>query len=255
MADIMSAFSGMKMNWGMILWAFVGIVLIIAIAVVIKLVKDKKMFDILVEVTPSWSIKESITHSDHVNQSKFSKIINNKPQRYTQIDGVQDSTSYFTPGAYLFDKEKGIYYIRFKDKAKTKTQAIPYNDPVTKKPFFKHITFGKYRRYIHLMRYGPDDYKPIMTDFDVEHLHEIKNVYDSESTYVAIKTQEEVINRFRKGNKWLAFAPWIGMAVMVIVVLIGMYMQWQWMKDFTKELGTLVSQLGEFSKALMLSRK
>lgn len=226
--------------------------LAILVFVVIKKIRDRKYYDILVEVTPAYGIKDILKKEIVPQISEKGGLFKNKQIDTIVKDGVvPDYTSYYVAGAYLFNKNKGIFYIRLKDKAKTKIQGIPYVDPTTKQPFFKQIKFGKFTRYLHLIRYGTSDYKPIVSEINLEKLREIKNTHDSESTYVALQVQEEIFNRYKKGGKFIQFLPWIIVGAIGVIFVIAIYIQGKFIGDLTDQLGHYTSQLSEMTKALM----
>lgn len=257
MASPLDAFSGMLQgfNLSLIIYVLIFCIIIVIAVVMWKKIRDRKMFDLLVKVTPVWSISNAVSggRENERELTKFQKMMGQKNNVLIKQDFSQGTASYFVAGAYVFDKEKGYYYIRFKDKAKTKTGGIEYIDQKTKQPFFEAIEFGKFKRYIELVRYSPSDFKPVVSRFDVNDLAKIKNVHDQEATFVAIHTQEEIINRFKRGSKWEKYAPFVGMLVIAMVMIIGIYLQWQWIKDYSKALESLTSAIGEYTKALLVT--
>ena len=249
---------GKGFNLSIILYVLIGCVILIFGILMYKKIRDMKKFNILVKVTPVWSISNLVLDEKGQTQelSKFQKIIGQKKSDNNLIrqDFSQGTASYLVAGAYVFNKEQGYYYIQFKDKAKTKTGGIEYRDSRTKQPYFEDISYGKFKRYIELVRYSPDDFKPVMGRFDAEQLAKIKNVHDQEATFVAIHTQQEVINRFKKGSKWMQYAPLVGMIVIAFVMIIGIYLQWQWIKDYSKSITGLTAAIGDYTKALLVTK-
>lgn len=246
--------SGVSVNYTLLLYGILICVLAVIIAIVWVKVRNRKLFDVLVEITPAWSIKSEIVGTQvQKKMNAFDRLLKRNPKtQYIEEDYPQDSSSYFVAGQYAFDKNKGIYFIRLKDKAKTKIAGIEYIDRITKKPFFKEITYGRFHRYIHLVRYAPADYKPVVSEFNPQSLAKVQNIFDSESTYVALQTQEEIYNRFKKGSKFLTVFPWIAVVLIVIVFVVGLYIQWQGIGEFTKKLDGLVGALGEYTKAFLM---
>jgi hypothetical protein len=248
------------MTWLITITIFIVCVIIVIAFLIRRWIVQRKMYNILVEITPAWSISEEVMREHELVNEK--KNLFGKSKLLMQQEVAQGHSSYFVAGAYLFNKDKGIYYIRLKDKAHTEVPAIPYLDPVTKQPFFKPINMriGKinganFTNYIHLLRYSSADYKPIVTEFNMKKIMEIKNVYDSEATYIAVKSQEEAYNRFKKGDKLLAFAPWIAVVMVVILFGISLYIFWQGQTKYVQQMGDFTSQLGSYTKALMSSGK
>jgi hypothetical protein len=242
-------------NLGNVNWTLIGYVVGIAavfaaMIIIVLVVLNKKKYNILVEVTPYWSVKEMVGERLVIKEpSKFERMFGRKhPKKLIYQDLHQSSQSYFLKGAYLFNKKTGTYYLQLKGGDKAKIQGIDYK-------FFKPIKYGNpffpCIRYIHLLRYGAADYKPIETRFNYTGLKEIKNAYDSEATYVSIATQQEVMNRYKKQSLLLQFAPWIVAVIVCIVFIIATYLISKQLGEVAKSIGSFASQMGEVAKALM----
>lgn len=254
MADL-SAYLGVfgkGLDVTLILTVIIVCVVGIIAFLVIRRLRENKYYDLLVEITPVFSIKDYISED---NKEVERKGLFKKKEIVTTKGKVQTFNSYFVVGAYLFNNKDGTYYIKLRDGAKTEIQGIPYVNPETKQPFFKQIEFGKLKRYIHLVRYNPMDYKPVMTDFDIEQVKEMKHTFDSEGTYMASKTQKEIREKYLKGNKFAQFLPWIIVAGVGLLFIIGIYLSGKWIGDFTDQIGAYTSQMSELTKALMSTVK
>lgn len=241
-------------NWTLIL-VIVGIFIFFGICIGIVLwIINKKKYNILVEVSPYWSIKNIIQEDEVLKKpTKFDKIVGfNKTKKLIYQDLHQSSQSYFVKGAYLFNKKSGTYYLQLKGGDKARIQGLDYK-------YFKPINAGSWIfpqvRYIHLLRYGPADYKPIETKFSESGLKEIKNAYDSEATYVSIATQMEVINRYKKGNLLLQLLPWIVAVIVIIAFIIATYLISKQLGNVSKSLSQVAAQMGEVAKSLMSATK
>lgn len=248
-----------KINFGNIPWQMIlvigGIfVFLILVVVLILWILNKKKYNILVEITPFWSVKEAVKEKLVIKEpSKLEKAFGiNKPKRLIYQDVDQSSQSYFAKGAYLFNKKTGTYYLQLAGGDKAKVQGLDYK-------YFKPVKAGSFFfpmiRYIHLLRYGPADYKPIETKFSKDGLFETMKAYDSEATYVSIATQQEVINRFRKGNLFLQLLPWIVAVIVIIAFIIATYMISKQLGDVSKSLSGIAGQLGEVAKSLLAAQR
>ena len=236
-----------NVNLGNIPWTLIlGVVgIFVFLGLMIGLVfwiVEKRKYNILVEVTPFWSVKEAVSEKLVMKQpSKFEKMFGiNKPKRLIYQDIAQSSQSYWVKGAYLFNKNSGTYYLQLKGGDRAKIQGLDYK-------YFKPIKYGNIFfpciRFIHLLRYGPADYKPIETRFSKDGLFETMKAYDSEATYVSIATQQEVINRYRKSSLLLQLLPWIVAVIVIVAFIIATYM-------ISKQLGDVANALGGIPSAI-----
>ncbi len=232
----------------------VGIVLLIClvliiIVLIIKKIKDNKIFNILVEVVPIWSYREekikgskSQEIEQAVKKGLFGKTKTITISKTEPKEIEQKFISYFTSGAFVFNKDTGSYDLILKEKGRPVVSGATYNHLIP-------INYKKYKRYLKVVRYSPTDYKPCKIEFDSETIKEIRNVYDNEATYISIKTQDEVANRLRKKNWMQTILPSIMLIVMIVVFIIGVYML---TKSFKEAIESYNNQLAELTKTLSL---
>lgn len=221
---------------------------LILFLLIFKKIRERKMYDILVEVVPRWSLKKIPVTSEPeeiVKKNLFGKTIKIKKEPEQREE--QKFMSYFTEGAYIFDKNTGTYTLKLRDE-KTPIGEIPYH-------FFIPIDHKKYTRYLKLLRYGPMDYKPCKVEIDEKSLKEIRNVYDSEATYVVLKTQEEIQNRFKKISWLQNMLPFIMVAVCLIIFIIAVYLLQKGQKEIAKSISEFSQAIGEYTKAILMSAK
>jgi len=250
MADPLSnLWSSVSQNFNAMTVAYVGLglaVLIIIVAIA-KFFSDKKKFDTLVKIVPMWSVKEQTTQTT-AEPNTFQKLMGIKPKAHWN-ETTQRHNAYFLPAAYVMNNKNGTYEIILKDKKIKKgtvIQGVPYE-------YFTPINYGQYKRYIEFFRYSPADYKPIMQT--IEGHKKVGHVYDSESTYIALKTQEEIRDRYKKGDLWQKYAPWIFMIVILGGLIIQGVLMKQGMEKFAEAVNSNANAILQATKALMVTGK
>lgn len=251
MADSLfgNIFGGFKFSLNILLSLILLFAFLFLLIFLIKKIRELREFNILVEITPVWSIRE-----EKVKALKEKKSLFGKPKLVSEEIPIQTSFSQFTAGRYIMDYSTGSYSLILK-KPKTIIRGIPYVDPVTKEPFIKQINFGRYKRYIHLIRYSPVDFKPVVGKIDYKKVMEVKNIYDSDAINIAQQTYRDSLEKYKKGSKLEKYAPFIFVIILAIIMFIGIYFQWKGMENFTKQLSGLVSALSQLTEKLVIATK
>ncbi len=227
---------------------FIFLVFLIFLVLIIKKIVDNRRYDILAEVVPYWSIAgKKISDEDKYIIKKKKTLFGTKEIKIP-VSETEIFISNFYPAKYIFNKKTGTFDIHLKDREKTVIPDISYK-------FFVPINFGKFKRYIKLVRYSPNDYKPVLIKFDLDSLKEVRSIYDSEATYIALKTKEE-INKALKGESIIVkMLPYFVVMLCLIVFLIGVFILKESLTDNAKMIGSFTSSLEKLTEKMVLACK
>ncbi|MEM5871276.1 MAG: hypothetical protein QW051_00215 [Candidatus Aenigmatarchaeota archaeon] len=228
MADIITTLRGffVGVNVTLILFFILICSCIVVVVYTIRKIKESKEYDVLVRIIPTHSKVE-------YKELKHDKEITRKT-----------ILQYFTDGTFYFNQDTGEYKIIIKDPKKTEIGVVPFK-------YFVPIEWKKYKYLLTLIKYSPIDYKPVKTKINYDQLKEVQNIYDTEATYVAMKTIEEVVNRYAKKSFFDKWGTMIGMAIVIIFTILAFIIIAKSQEGVVKGLQAVASSLAEIAKNLL----
>ncbi|MFH8119468.1 MAG: hypothetical protein QXS37_01510 [Candidatus Aenigmatarchaeota archaeon] len=213
-----------------IFWAVIALTIITFLIWLIIKIKEYKEYILLVRIYPTHSKLE---------------YLEQKKDKYVERKKI---IPYFVSGTYYFDTATGEYKVIIKDPKKTEIGVVPFK-------FFSPIDHKRYKYMLNLLKLSPNDYKPIEVKIDYEKLKEIHNVYDTEATYMALKTIEEISDRYSKVSKFEKLLPYIAVGIVLIFVLIAVILIMKQQGKIVEGLQAVSSSLNEVAKNLLMATK
>ncbi|MFH8120489.1 MAG: hypothetical protein QXS37_06810 [Candidatus Aenigmatarchaeota archaeon] len=213
-----------------IFWTVIILVVITFFIWLIIKIREHKEYILLVKIYPTHSKLE---------------YLEQKKDKYIERKKI---IPYFVSGTYYFDPATGEYKVIIKDPKKIEIGPVPFK-------FFSPIDHKKYKYMLNLLKLSPNDYKPIEVKIDYEKLKEIHNVYDTEATYMALKTIEEITERFSKVSKLEKLLPYIAIGIVLIFVLIAIILIMKQQEKIVEGLQAVSSSLNEVAKNLLMATK
>lgn len=228
MADIITTLRGFfaGVNVTLILFFILVCSCIVAVVYTIRKIKESKEYNLLVRIIPTHSKVE-------YKELKHDKEITRKT-----------ILQYFTDGTFYFDQDTGEYKVIIKDPKKIEIGVVPFK-------YFVPVEWKKYRYLLTLVKYSPIDYKPVKTKINYDELKEVQNVYDTEATYVAMKTIEEVVDRYSRKSFFDKYGSLIGMALVIIFAIVAFIIIAKSQEGVVKGLQAVASSLSEVAKNLL----
>ena len=196
---------GFSLDLKLIAYCLAGAIILAGLIFGIMKRNERKKYDTLVEITPSWSIQEHEQFYEEPGKepNKFFKLLGFKAKPSQKIQVRQEFQTYFIPGAYLLNSQNGSYEIKFWDGILKRTVITPIDFK-----YFEPITGHKWaKRRLKLIRMSPLDFKPL--EPKIVGYKEVRNVVDNEATFTQFKTMEEIDAKFKKTNAFTQFLPYI----------------------------------------------